>query len=219
MSYPTGLTPILSPSTPKAVLTSPNCTWPCPIGVPCCIPGHCQDPHQNEIPMSHRHWAPYSVTWPSHDDHTTTCHPGHLVGGPGSWGFQPSLFSLHFHLIATDASLIALQLLHVCLLSFLTWRLTVCVPVSCLHPSLLSPHVDSHHSCRYCQGSFYLRLCLLSQSPIDWAELISSGQSQCPIPIPITSGFFGDVHLSSYIVHLMQWALLSLSSEDNHYVR
>jgi len=55
-----------------------------------------------------------------------------------------------------------------------------------------------------CQGSFYLGSYLLSWSPIDLAKFISSGWSQCPIPIPITSSSFWDVHPSSYIVHLMQ---------------
>jgi len=36
--------------------------------------------------------------------------------------------------------------------------------------------------------------------------------------IPIMSGSFGDVQLRSYIVHLMQLALLSLISEDNNCV-
>jgi len=70
-----------------------------------------------------------------------------------------------------------------------------------------------------CQGSFYLGSYLPSWSPISWSELISASWSRCLIPIPITPGSFRDVHTSSYIVHLMQKALISLISEDNHCIR
>ena len=36
------------------------------------------------IPTASGTQAPSEVTWPSHDDHATTCHPGHLIGGPGA---------------------------------------------------------------------------------------------------------------------------------------
>src|SRR5882724_3500514 len=33
-------------------------------------------------------WMPSEVMWPSCDDCTTTCHPGHLVGRPVKNGFS-----------------------------------------------------------------------------------------------------------------------------------
>src|SRR5882724_174069 len=67
----------------------------------------------------------------------------------GPEGSNPPSFPSMSILLQTDASLIAPQWLHAYLLSFLTQRLTVCAPVSCLHPCLLPPHADSCHSYRY----------------------------------------------------------------------
>jgi len=92
------------------------------------------------VPMDQRIQAPSKVTLPSCDDCTTMCHPGHLISGPGAWGFQLSflgnLFSILLH---ANAYLIALQQLCPYLLSPLTWRLIVCTPVSCSYPCLPHP--------------------------------------------------------------------------------
>ena len=44
---------------------------------------------QNKISMLQRCWVPYSVTWPSCDNHTTMCLAGHIISRPGTWGSQP----------------------------------------------------------------------------------------------------------------------------------
>src|SRR5882724_4698721 len=44
-----------------------------------------QNHHHNGPPLPSGVWMPSKVMWPSHDDCTTTCHPGHLVGRPPSW--------------------------------------------------------------------------------------------------------------------------------------
>src|SRR5882724_299145 len=88
-----------------------------------------------------------------------------------------------------------------------------------VYPSICN-ELPSPHSGQMASVRFILFRVVSSElSPISQSELISSGQSQCLIPIPITSGSFGDVHPSSYIVHLMQYTLLSLISEDNHCIR
>jgi len=108
-----------------------------PMGPPCHIPYSGSNPGWNGIPTASGTQAPSEVTWPSHDDHATTCHPGHLIGGPGAWRFQPSFFPSISILLHANASLIAPKLLYAYLLSFPTWRLIVCAPLSCLHPCLL----------------------------------------------------------------------------------
>ena len=67
-----------------------------------------------------------------------------------TWGLRVPTFisfqSISISLCA-DTSFIAPQHLCVYLLSFMTWRLIVCAPVSCLHPCLLSrsvPDAKSH---------------------------------------------------------------------------
>ena len=80
----------------------------------------------------------------------------------------------------------------------------------------LTLSVHEWDSCEYVRVCSILIPHLLSWGPISQAELILSGWSPCLIPIPMTSGSFRDVPLSSYIVHLTQLALLSLISEDNH---
>src|SRR5882724_7628005 len=95
---------------------------------------------------------PSGITWPSHDNHATTCHPCHLIGRPLSWWpwdlGVPTLFSLKSIsiLLHANTSLIALQWSYTYLFSFPTQRLIVCTPVPCLHPHLLHPHADSHPS-------------------------------------------------------------------------
>ena len=70
--------------TTQAVLIGPDHTRPCPIGLPCHTPGCSQDPCHEEIPMSQRLQALYSVMWPLCDDCTTTHLAGHLVSRPGT---------------------------------------------------------------------------------------------------------------------------------------
>src|SRR5882724_8905271 len=67
----------------------------------------------------------------------------------GPEGPNPLFFQSISILLHANASLIALQWSYMCLSLFLTWRLIVCAPVPCLHPSLLHPHVDSCPSYRY----------------------------------------------------------------------
>src|SRR5882724_9818757 len=76
-------------------------------------------------------WIPPEITWPARDNHATTCHSCHLVGRP------PSRRTWDMRLASAS------------LCSFPTWSLFVCTPVSCSHPRLFHPHVDSHPSYRY----------------------------------------------------------------------
>ena len=106
MPCPTRLTPVLSLKTSQAVPIDPDCTLLHPMGLPYHIPGHGQNPPQNEIPMFQRLGALYLVTWPSHDDCATTYLAGHLVGGPAPWEF------ILFHLFLSYCKLMLLWLLH-----------------------------------------------------------------------------------------------------------
>src|SRR5882724_9901912 len=67
----------------------------------------------------------------------------------GHEGSNPLTFPSIFSLLHANASLIALQWLCMYPLSFPTQRLIVCTLVSCSHPCLLLPYVDSCHSHRY----------------------------------------------------------------------
>src|SRR5882724_1059935 len=71
------------------------------------------------------------------------------VADLGPEGSNPLSFQSISILLCANASLIALQLASVSLCSFLTQSLFVCAPVSCSHPRLFHPHVDSHPSYRY----------------------------------------------------------------------
>src|SRR5882724_7536194 len=69
------------------------------------------------------------------------------------WGLGPEgpnpLFLQYISVLChANASLIALQCLHVYLFLIPTWRPIVCTPVPCSHPHLLHPHVDSCPSYR-----------------------------------------------------------------------
>ena len=83
----------------------------------------------------------------------TTCHLHHLIGHSFRWWTWdltvPTLFILNLFSLHANTSLIALQQLCTYQLSFPNWRPTVCTTVSCSHPCLLPPHVNSHHSYRY----------------------------------------------------------------------
>jgi len=65
----------------------PNQSWPCmtmPHGPPLLYPRLWPEPWSECTPMAQGIWAPSKVTWPSHDDYTTMCHPGHLISRPPS---------------------------------------------------------------------------------------------------------------------------------------
>ena len=106
-------------------------------------------------PYSLGMWKLSEVTWPSHDDHTTMCHPCCPIGRPLSqwtWDLRvPTLFIFQSIsiLLCANASLIAPQWSYAYLFSFPTWRPIVCTPVPCSHPCSLHLHVDSHPSYRY----------------------------------------------------------------------
>src|SRR5882724_6034924 len=99
--------------------------------------------------------TPSEITWPSHDNCATTCHPCHLIGRPPSWLTWdlrvPTLF--FFQSISTllyaNASLIALQWSYAYLFSFPTQRSIVCTLVLYPYPHLLHPNADSCPSYRY----------------------------------------------------------------------
>src|SRR5882724_11635582 len=76
------------------------------------------------------------VTWPSHDDHATMCHPCHLISRPVSqwtWDLRvPTLFI--FTLFLSNCMLILLCLLHSGL------HVPVLIPdleADCMHPCTL----------------------------------------------------------------------------------
>src|SRR5882724_5727650 len=69
----------------KAVPISPNHAQFCCRVLPCCIPGHGQNPSQNSMSPHCRGWVPYSVTWPSCDEHTTMHLSGCLISMPTCW--------------------------------------------------------------------------------------------------------------------------------------
>src|SRR5882724_3012761 len=82
------------------------------------------------------------------------CHLHHLISWSLSWWtwdlrgstlfiFQSISISWH-----ANTPLITPQYSYAYLFSIPTWRLIVCTPVPCSHPSPLHPHADSLHSYR-----------------------------------------------------------------------
>src|SRR5882724_3480308 len=78
-----------------------------------------------------------------------SCRQATQLSDLGPEGSNPLSFQSISILLCANASLIAPQLASMSLCSFLTWSLFVCAPVSCSHPCLFHPHVDSHPSYRY----------------------------------------------------------------------
>jgi len=136
-------------------LISPDHAQPCPMGPPHCIPYWGLDPGQNTLPQpqglrhllrSHGHHV--MITQPCTTQATSLSDLGPECSNPLSF---PSIFILH-----ANASLIAPEWFCMYLLSFLTWRLTVCSLVSCSHPHLLLSHADIHCSYRYPPASILI---------------------------------------------------------------
>ena len=125
------------------------------------VPLHCTADggakHWSECsPTASGMWTPSEVMWPSCDGHATMCHPHHLIDRPVSWwtcDLRVPTNPLYFHSISitlcANASFLAPWWPYTYLFSFPTWRLIVCAPVPCLHPSPLHLHVDSCPSYRY----------------------------------------------------------------------
>ena len=127
---------------------------------PHCIPDHGQNLGQN-ISLWHKGFGHHM--W-SHGHHVMIMQPcttqATSLVGLGPEGSNPCSFPSFSILLQTDLHFVALQLLHTCLLSFLTWRLTVCTPVSCSCLCLLPPLVDSHHSYIYLPALCPDRICV-----------------------------------------------------------
>src|SRR5882724_3697288 len=79
-----GFTPFLSLRTPQVVWIGSNHSQPDLLGL---ILSHLMlwpEIWLEDTPMASGVWSPSEAMWPSHDNHTTTCHPHYLIGRPVS---------------------------------------------------------------------------------------------------------------------------------------
>src|SRR5882724_3877832 len=90
-------TPLSSLRTPQAMLIGSDHTQPGPLAHILSHPMLQPEPWSEGTPMALGMWRPSKVTWPSLDNHTTTCHPCHLISWQPSWQTWdlrvPTLFS------------------------------------------------------------------------------------------------------------------------------
>ena len=89
-------TPSSSPRSPLATSIGSDHTQLC-LGTPSPLVHRQRPEHSSECtPLALGMQIPSEITWTSHDNHATTCHPGHLVGRPPSqwmWDLRvPTLF-------------------------------------------------------------------------------------------------------------------------------